>query len=86
MVHKLYIRIVDVVHPGSGEVLAECGGVLDMETPRERHVLSVAKDYPEHYVAIRGARGSTVIAPTYGEAASALEMIEVLKLVESGEI
>lgn len=39
----------DVVHPASGEVLAEWGDVLDAATPRAKHVLAVVAAYADHY-------------------------------------
>lgn len=45
----LHIYDVDIVHPESGEVLAECGEVLDAQSPRAKHALAVARAYPDHY-------------------------------------
>lgn len=47
----LHIYDVDIVHPESGEVLAECGEMLDAQSPRAEHVLAVAWTYPDHYFA-----------------------------------
>lgn len=45
----LHIYDVDIVHPESGEVLAECGDVLDTQSPRAKHVIAIALAYPDHY-------------------------------------
>lgn len=58
---KLSIRC-DVVHPKSGEVLAEQGDVLDVHTPRGQHVLAVAWAYPNYYEVYPTTFGSTAIA------------------------
>lgn len=45
----LHIHDVDIVHPDSGEVLAECGEVLNAQSPKAKHVLAIAAAYPDHY-------------------------------------
>lgn len=54
---RLYIHC-DVVHPESGEVLAEPDDVLFTHTPRAQHVLAVAKAHPEHYAVIHDEHGN----------------------------
>lgn len=44
--NKLHIHC-DVIHPESGEVLAERGDVLLTHTPRAQHILDVARAH--HY-------------------------------------
>lgn len=48
---RLHIHC-DVVHPESGEVLAEPDDELFTHTPRAQHVLDVAKAHPNHYAVI----------------------------------
>lgn len=52
----------DVIHPESGEVLAEPGGMLDAATPRAQRVLSVAEAYPCHYAITEFSDGTHISA------------------------
>ena len=48
MAHEVKIHC-DVVHPASGEVLAETGETLDGESPKLARVFSVVLEYPDFY-------------------------------------
>lgn len=54
---RLHIH-TDVIHPESGEVLAEPDDVLFTHTPRAQHVLAVAKANPDRYAVIRDERNN----------------------------
>ena len=50
----------DVVHPESGEVLAEYGEVYNAQSPRARRVLAVCAAYPEYYFTHQDGSGIAV--------------------------
>lgn len=56
----LYIY-TDVIHPESGEVLAEDDDVLNEETPHAKHVLAIAEEYDDHYLMYIDGNGDTWI-------------------------
>lgn len=60
---RLYIHC-DVVHPESGEVLAEPDDVFVLPHPVAEHILDVAKAHPTHYDTVLDGLGSTHITPT----------------------
>jgi len=39
----------DIVHPESGEVIAEPGKALNVSSPRAQHVLAVCEEYSQFY-------------------------------------
>lgn len=52
----------DIVHPESGEVLAEPGNnEINVQSPRGQQVLAVCKVYPEFYRCYLNDDGNTVI-------------------------
>lgn len=50
----------DVVHPESGEVLAEFGDVLSTRAPRARHVLAIVAAYADCYRLVHSDNGVAV--------------------------
>ena len=48
MTEKLHIHC-DVIHPESGEVLAEPHARFLLPDPRGEHILAVAEAHPYHY-------------------------------------
>lgn len=62
VVRKLHIRC-DVVHPETGEVLAEADDVFVLPNPVAEHILAVAKAHPHVYYVYTDEDGQTLIAP-----------------------
>lgn len=56
--HKLHIYC-DVIHPESGEVLAEPGDVFVLPNPVVAHILAVAEAHPNHYYTYNDEDGQT---------------------------
>jgi len=58
--NTLYVHC-DVVHPDSGEVLAEPSDMLDISSLRAQHILAVCKAHAGHYFTYNDVYGNTSI-------------------------
>jgi hypothetical protein len=52
----------DVIHPDSGEVLAEKGDAFDIASPRAQLILSVVNAHVKHYFTYQDDNDNTVVA------------------------